>query len=203
METDVHPIVLQILCANLANRYGVHPAAAESALLATLEHFHAESHDPAVARAGLTPAQYLNEAVQSPRFAAMLSASALLADGREADARLNWEAYVQREVSAAKRAHEAVPPTALLGNPDAIHRIGGRLGLSDEHTDQLIPRIVLTLATGYPYRSARQRHLSLTDILAQVTSAELTALLRHTALLAAGRTEEAAATLRRIQRAAR
>ncbi|WP_063734414.1 hypothetical protein [Streptomyces sp. RTd22] len=199
----MHSIALQMLCASVVSRYGVHPDAAESALLATLEHFHAESHDPAVARTGRTSTQYLNEAMQSPRFAAMLSASALMADGREADARLNWEAYVQREVSAARQAHEVVPPSAPLGNPDEIHRIGRRLGLRDEQTDQLIRRIVLTLATGYPHRSAHQRHLSLTDILTQVTSSELTLLLRHTALLAAGRTDEAAAALRRIQRAAR
>lgn len=199
----MHLNSMQILCWDVANRLGVHPAAAESALLATLEHFHAEAHHPAVARAGRTPAEYLDVAVTTPRFAATLSSSALMADGREVDARLNWEAYVQREVSAARLAHKAVPATALLGNPDAVHRIGRGLGLSDEQTDQFIPGIVLTLAAGYPYRTARQRHLSLTDILAQIAAEDLTELLRHTALSAAGLTDDAAAVLQRIQRAAR
>ncbi|TQK44378.1 hypothetical protein FBY35_5882 [Streptomyces sp. SLBN-118] len=203
LEKDMLTIASEILCASLVSRLGVHPAAARSALLATVEHFHAQSHNPAVLRAGLTPAEYMDTAVQTPRFAATLSSSALLADGREADARLNWEAYVQREISAAKRAHRAVPPTVLLGDPDAIHRIGRRLGLIDEQTDQFVPGIVLTLATGYPYRAHHQRHLSLTDILAQVTTEDMTELLRHTALSAAGHTEEAAATLRRMHRAAR
>ncbi|MBX7551502.1 hypothetical protein K1Y78_26555 [Streptomyces sp. tea 10] len=199
----MHPIALQMLCASVVSRFGVHPAAAESALLATLEHFHAEAHSPTVARSGLTPTEYLNESMHTARFSAMLSASALWADGRDIDARLNWKAYVQRETAAAKNAHDAVPPTALLGNPDAIHRIGHRVGLSSEQTDQLIPGIVLTLAAGYPYRSAQQRHMTLTDILAQTTATDLVELLRHAALLAQGRTEAAAAQLRRIMRAAR
>ncbi|MFI1436543.1 hypothetical protein [Streptomyces lydicus] len=203
MEKNMHLNSMQILCSEVVNRLGVHPAAAESALLATLEHFHAEAHHPAVARAGRTPAEYLAVAVTTPRFAATLSSTALMADGREADARLSWEASVQREMSAAMEAHRAVPPTALLGNPHAIRPIGRRLGLSNEQTDQFIPSIVLTLAAGYPYRSAHQRHLSLTDILARVTKEELAELLRHTALSVAGRTEEAAAMLRRFQRAAR
>ncbi|MFE2842602.1 hypothetical protein ACFXKS_03410 [Streptomyces scopuliridis] len=193
----------EILCASLVSRLGVHRAAAESALLATLEHFHAESHNPAVVRVGLSPAEYMDTAMQTSRFAAILSSSALRADGREADARLNWEAYVQREIAAAERAHRAVPPTALLGDPAAIHRVGRRLGLSDEQTNQFVLGVVLTLATGYPYRCAHQRHMSLTDILAQITTEDLTELLRHTALSAAGHTEEAAAMLRRMQRAAR
>lgn len=196
-------IATDILCASLVARLGVTPAAAEAALYATLQHFHAEAHNPAVARTGLTPADYLNTALQTPRFAATLSASALMADGREADARLNWEAHVQREIADAERAHQAVPPTATLGNQAAIHRVGRSLGLSDERTDQLVPRIVLTLATGYPYRAHHQRHLTLTGILTQVTAAELTELLRHTALAADGRTEEAAAALRRMLRKAR
>lgn len=199
----MHTIESQILCASLVGRLGVHPAAAESALLATLEHFHAQSHNPAVVRAGLTPDEYMEAALRTPRFRATLMASALLADGREADARLSWEAYLQREMSAAKRAHEAVPPTVLMGNPDAIHRIGRRLGLGDEQTDQLVAGIVLTLATGYPFRAHHQRHLSLADILTQVTPEDLAELLRHAALSAAGHAEEAAAMLRRIQRADR
>ncbi|GAA3304901.1 hypothetical protein [Streptomyces cinereospinus] len=199
----MHTIASEILCATLVARLGVHPVAAESALLATLEHFHAQSHEPAVARAGFTPAEYMQTAMRTPRFKATLTASALLSDGREADARLSWEAYVQREIAVAERAHQAVPPTALLGDTDAMHRVGRRLGLSDEQTDQFIPGIVLTLAAGYPYRAPNQRHLSLTGILAQVATEELTELLRHTALSAAGRSEEAAAALRRMQRGAR
>ncbi|MFD8509826.1 hypothetical protein ACFV27_01570 [Streptomyces antimycoticus] len=199
----MHTIESQMLCASLVGRLGVHPAAAESALLATLEHFHAQSHHAAVVRAGLTPAEYMEAALRTPRFRAILTASALLADGREADARLSWEAYVQREMSAAKRAHQAVPPTALMGNPDAIHRVGRRLGLGDEQTDQLVAGIVLTLATGYPFRAHHQRHLSLADILAQVTTEDLAELLRHAALSATGYAEEAAAMHRSIQRAGR
>lgn len=45
--------------------------------------------------------------------------------------------------------------------------------------------------------------MSLTDILAQVTTEDLTELLEHTALSAAGLTEEAAEMLRRMMRAAR
>ncbi|MFH9227635.1 hypothetical protein [Streptomyces lydicus] len=198
----MHTIASEILCATLVARLGVHPVAAESALLAPLKHFHAQSHEPAVARAGFMPAEYLQTALRTPRFKATLTASALLADGREGDARLSWEAYVQREIAMAEQAHQAVPPTALLGDIDAMHRIGQRLGLSDEQTDQLIPGIVLTLAAGYSYRAPHQRHLSLTDILAQVATEDLTELLRHTALSAAGRSEEAAA-LRRMQRGAR
>ncbi|MFF1542448.1 hypothetical protein [Streptomyces sp. NPDC058291] len=197
----MHTIESQILCARLVDRLGVHPAAAESALLATLEHFHAQSHNPGVVWAGLTPDEYMETALRTPRFTATLMASALLADGRETDACLSWEAYMQREMSAAKRAHQAVPPTALMGNPGAIHRIGRRLGLDDEQTDQLVADIVLTLATGYPFRAHHQRHLSLADILAQVTTEDLAELLQHAALSAAGRDEEAAAMLRRIQSA--
>ncbi|MEW2081055.1 hypothetical protein [Streptomyces sp. NPDC005283] len=196
-------IAMQILCASVVHRYGVHAAAAESALLATLERFHAESHHPTVVRGGLTPAQYLDVALKTPRFAATLASSALMADGREADARLHWEAYMQREAEASKAAHQAVPATALLGNPDAVHLVGRALGLADEQTDQLIPGIVLTLATGYPHRARHQQHLSLTDILGQITTEELLELLEHAALSAAGLTDDAAAMLQRIQRAAR
>ncbi|KPI32311.1 hypothetical protein [Streptomyces sp. NPDC021608] len=199
----MNTIESQILCARLAGRLGVHPAAAETALLATLEHFRAQSHDPGVVWAGLTPDEYMEAALRAPRFRATLQASALVADGREADARLSWEAFMQREMSDAKRAHQAVPPTVLMGNPGAIRRIGRRLGLSDEQTDQLVADIVLTLATGYPFRAHHQRHLSLADILTQVTAEDLTELLQHAALAATGRDEEAAAMLRRIQRAGR
>ncbi|MFI1100222.1 hypothetical protein [Streptomyces melanogenes] len=190
LETDMDPIALGTLCASVVNRFGVRTVAVESALLATLEYFHAESRNRAIAQFGLTPAEYLHRAMQTPCFEATLSTGALMADGREADARLNWEAYLQREESTAKRAHQAVPPTALLGDPDAIHRIGHRLGLSDEQTDQLTSRIVLTVATGYPYRSPCQLHLSLTDMLAQVTTEDLTLLLQLTALSATEHTHE-------------
>ncbi|MCK7627266.1 hypothetical protein MUU72_29930 [Streptomyces sp. RS10V-4] len=191
---------IDILCASLVTTLGVTPAAAEAALHATLQHFHTESHSPTVARTGLAPADYLQTAIQTPRFAAFLAATALKADGRKADARLHWEAFVQREIDAANRAHQAVPPTATLGNPDAIHRIGRRLGLSDDRTDQLIPEIVLTLAAGYPHRVGSHWPLSLTDILTGVTAPELTEMLSHAAKLADGRTEEADTELRRMLR---
>ncbi|MEV0257687.1 hypothetical protein AB0H82_25945 [Streptomyces sp. NPDC050732] len=197
----MHTIGSQILCASLVSQLGVHPAAAESALLATLEHFRTQSHNPAVRRAGLTPDEYMEAALPTPRFRATLIASALMADGRETDARLSWEAHMQREMEAAKRAHQAVPATVLVGNPDAIHRIGRQLGLGDEQTDQLVAGIVLMLATGYPFRARHQRHLSLADILAQITAEDLAELLLHAALSAAARTEEAAAMLRRTRRA--
>ncbi|MEU9238553.1 hypothetical protein [Streptomyces sp. NPDC048385] len=199
----MHTIASQILCASLVARLGVSLDAAESALLATLEHFHAQAHNPAVARAGFTPDEYLLTAMRTPRFKATLTASALMADGRETDSRLSWEAFVQREIAAAECARQAVPPTALLGDRDAVHRIGQRLGLSGKQTDQFIPSIVLTLAQGYPYRAPEQRHLSLTDILAQVTTEDLTEFLRHAALSASGRAREAAAASRRMQRGAR
>ncbi|MFI5800248.1 hypothetical protein [Streptomyces sp. NPDC051677] len=179
------------------------PITVDAALLVTLNHFASESHDPAVAYTGLTPDQYVALSLSTPRFEATLASAALRVEGREADARLNWEAYVQREQEAARLAHEAIPKTALLADADAIHRIGHQLGLCGECTDQLVSGVVLTLSLGYPYRLADQRHLSLTDLLAQVTTEELTELLRHAAHSARGRTEEAAATLRRMQRAAR
>ncbi|MFE1923369.1 hypothetical protein ACFW91_12455 [Streptomyces asoensis] len=197
----MNPIESQILCARLVGRLGVHPGAAQRALLATLEHFRAKSHDPGVVWAGLTPDEYMEAALRTPHFRATLQASALLADGRESDARLSWEVFMKREMSAAQRTHQAVPPTVLVGNPGAIHRIGRRLGLNDEQTDQLVADIVLTLATGYPFRARHQRHLSLADILTQVTPEDLAELLQHAALSATGRDEEAAAMLRRIQRA--
>ncbi|MFD5428250.1 hypothetical protein [Streptomyces sp. NPDC127084] len=199
----MHNIALQFICATFASRYGIHPASTESALLATLDQIHAESHDPTVARSGLTPDQYRRESIRTPRFTAMVTAAALWAEGREADSRLAWEAYVQQEASDAEHAHRAVPPTALLGNPEEIHRVGRRVGLSDDQTDQLIPGIVRTLATGYPHRAPNLRHLSLTGVLAEVTADDLTLLLRHAALVADGRRDEATAMLRRIQRAAR
>ncbi|MCZ4099825.1 hypothetical protein [Streptomyces sp. H39-C1] len=199
----MHTIASQILCASLVSRLGVHPAAAESALLATLEHFHAQSRNPVVVGAGFTPAEWMETALRTPRFKATLTASALLADGREADSRLSWEAYVQREMALAQRAHQAVPPTAPLGNLDAMRHIGRCLSLNDERTDQLIPDIVLTLALGYPFRSLHLRHLSLTGILTQVTTEDLAELLRHAAPSARAHPEGAAATFRRVQRPAR
>ncbi|MFJ4688018.1 hypothetical protein [Streptomyces sp. NPDC088789] len=199
----MHTIESQILCAGLAASLGVSLNAAESALLATLEHFHAQSHDPAVTRAGFTPDEYLLTAVRTPRFKATLTAGALMADGREADSRLSWEAFLQREIAAAECAHQAVPPTALLGDLDAVHRVGRRLGLSEKQTDEFVCGIVLTLAQGYPYRAPEQRHLSLADILAQVTTEDLTEFLRHAAFSASGCAREAAAAARRMQRGAR
>ncbi|MDX3130608.1 hypothetical protein PV367_12570 [Streptomyces europaeiscabiei] len=199
----MNPDMLNDLCASVVRRLNLSPTTVEAALLVTLHHFSGESHNPAVAYTGLTPDQYVLLSLSTPRFEATLASAALEAEGREADARLNWEAFVQREQETARLAHEAIPKTALLADADAIHRIGRQLGLCGECTDQLVSGVVLTLALGYPYRLADQRHLSLTDLLAQVTTEELTELLRHAAHSATGRTEEAAATLRRMQRAAR
>ncbi|WP_405908780.1 hypothetical protein OG742_30725 [Streptomyces sp. NBC_00828] len=197
----MNPNMVKDLCASVVRRLSLRPATVEAALLVTLHHFSGESHNPGVAYTGLTPDQYVVLSLSTPRFEATLASAALKAEGREADARLNWEAFVQREQETARLAHEAIPKTALLA--DAIHRIGRQLGLCGECTDQFVSGVVLTLALGYPYRLADQRHLSLTDLLAQVTTEEVTELLRHAAHSATGRTEEAAATLRRMQRAAR
>ncbi|MGR3872739.1 hypothetical protein ACUXZZ_29790 [Streptomyces graminifolii] len=199
----MNPDTLKDLCASVVSRLSLRPTTVEAALLVTLHHFSGESRDPAVAYIGLTPDQYVLRSLSTPRFEATLVSAALKAEGREVDARLNWEALVQREQETARLAHEAVPKTALLADADAIHRIGRQLGLCAECTDQLVSGVVLTLALGYPYRLADQWHLSLTDLLAQVTTEELTELLRLAALAAAGRTEEAAAAIRRIQRAVR
>ncbi|MFI6464582.1 hypothetical protein [Streptomyces sp. NPDC050538] len=199
----MNPDTLKDLCASVVHRLSLRPTTVEAALLVTLHHFSGESRNPAVAYIGLTPDQYVLRSLSTPRFEATLASVALKAEGREADARLNWEAFVQREQEAARLAHEAIPKTALLVDADAIHWIGRQLGLCDERTDQLVSGVVLTLALGYPYRLADQWHLSLTDLLAQVTTEELTELLRHAAHSEAGRTEEAAAALRRMQRAVR
>lgn len=190
------PNMLKELCASVVRRLSLRPTTVEAALLVTLHHFSGESHNPAVAHIGLTPdQQYVVLSLSIPRFEATFASAALKAEGREADARLNWEAFVQREQETARLAHKAIPKTALLADADAIHRIGRQLGLCAECTDQLVSGVVLTLALGYPYRLADQRHLSLTEMLAQVTTEELTELLRHAAHSATGRTEEAAATL--------
>ncbi|WP_329318041.1 hypothetical protein [Streptomyces sp. NBC_01262] len=192
-------MTLHTLSARVAQELGVHPDAAARALRAALGLFRAQAHHPVIANTGMTPAEYLGLALQSDRFTALLIAATLTAAGRDADARLAWAAYLDREMSATKLAHEAVPATAILGNADAIHRIGRQLGLADEHTDRLIPGLVFTIATGYPYRAANMRHLSLTGVLAQLTAEDLTELLQHAALVDAGRTEHAAVLLRRIQ----
>ncbi|KFF97996.1 hypothetical protein IQ62_27105 [Streptomyces scabiei] len=195
--------MLKDLCASVVRRLSLRPTTVEAALLVTLHRFSGESHNPAVAYIGHTPDQYVVLSLSTPRFEATLASAALKAEGRETDARLNWETFVQREQETARLAHEAIPKTALLADADAIHRIGRQLGLCADCTDQLVSGVVLTLALGYPYRFADQRHLSLTDLLAQVTAEELPELLRHAAHSAAGRTEEAAATLQCMQRAAR
>ncbi|MER6204650.1 hypothetical protein [Streptomyces sp. NPDC001642] len=199
----MNPDMLKDLCASVVNRLSLRPTTVEAALLVTLHHFSGESRNPAVAYIGLAPDQYVLRSLSTPRFEATLASAALKAEGREADARLNWEAFVQQEQDTARLAHEALPNTALLADADAIHRIGRQLGLSNEDTDQLVSGIVLTLALGYPYRLADQWHLSLTDLLAQVTTEELLKLLRHAAHTAAGHTDEAAAELRHMQREVR
>lgn len=149
----------------------------------------------------MTPIKYLGLALKSDRFKALLIAATLTAAGRDADASLTWAAYLDREMAATKLAHEAVPDTAVLGDPEAIRRVGRPLGLTDEHTDRLIPGLIFTIATGYPYRAASMRHLSLTQVLVQLTAEDLAELLQHAALVEAGCTEGADILLRRIQNA--
>ncbi|MEU4166169.1 hypothetical protein AB0F46_04685 [Streptomyces sp. NPDC026665] len=192
----------ETLCAELVAELGVTHAAADSALLVALDRFHSEAHEPAVAGAGLTPAQYMQAAVDTLRFKATLICVALLADGREADARLSWEMFIEEEIAVIERARKALPPTALLANVHAMRRIGRRLGLRDEQTDELVPGIMHSIAAGYPYRGPCQQDLSLTDILALVTPEDLTHCLRHAALVAEGRSQDAADALRRMQRGA-
>ncbi|MFI9149445.1 hypothetical protein [Streptomyces sp. NPDC053367] len=186
--------------AHVIQNLGVSPAAARHAVGATIRHFDAESTNPAIINAGLTSDEYLQRAVTTRRFTATFVAAAVHADGREADARLVWAVFLQREASAARTAHRAVPATAPLGSPGTIRRIGKQLGLPDEITDQLTADIVLNLAMGYPYRSPGHQHLSLTDLLGQVTVQELADMLHHSALVAAGHAQEAATALRRMQR---
>ncbi|MER6367509.1 hypothetical protein ABT255_03855 [Streptomyces mirabilis] len=195
------PTALHALSLRVAEELGVHPDAAARALRAALGLLRAQAHHPVIANAGMTPTEYLGLALTSDRFKALLMAATLTAAGRDADARLTWTAHLDREMAATRTAHEAIPATAILGDPDTIHRVGRQLGLTDEHTDQLIPGLVFTIATGYPYRSADMRHHSLTDVLAQLTAEDLTELLQHAALVDAGRAEEAAILLRRIQHA--
>ncbi|MEU6475363.1 hypothetical protein ABZ858_00460 [Streptomyces sp. NPDC047017] len=190
-ETDM-------MCVNLVNRLDVTMDAARSALDTTLHRVHIESHDPRVANAGLTPADYLTIALRTPRFAAMHSAGALRDDGREADARLSWEAYLEREMTNATGAHQAVPATAPLGDPQIIHQAGRNVGLSDEYTDALIPHLVLRLARGYPFRGPDLRDLTLTDVLAMVTVEDLGDLLWLAAVEMGARPDEAATELDRI-----
>jgi hypothetical protein len=195
----MNPTTLRTLSLRIAEELGVHPDAAARALRASLGLFRAQANHPAIANAGMTPTEYLGLALESDRFKALLMAATLTAAGRGADARLIWTAYLDREMAATRTAHEAVPATAILGDLDAVHRVGRQLGLADEQTDRLIPGLVFTIATGYPYRSAGMQHLSLTDVLAQLTAEDLTVLLQHAALVDTGRAEEAAVLLRCIQ----
>ncbi|MGM9465347.1 hypothetical protein [Streptomyces murinus] len=189
-----------ILCISLSARLGVTLAAAEAALLTTIEHFQVNSHDPAVLRAGITPADYMQISLRTIHFSALLTCSALIADGRDADALLEWEEYERRTTADAQRAHQAVPASAVLGDPDAIHRVGRSVGLSDQRTDQLTAGIVRTLATGFPYRGPGQGEASLTDLLAALTAEELADLLRRAMQLSDGQADEAAAKLGHILR---
>ncbi|WP_405613245.1 hypothetical protein [Streptomyces sp. NBC_00076] len=197
----MNPTTMHTLSVRIAEELGVHPDAAARALRAVLGLFRSQAHHPAVANAGMTPIKYLGLALKSDRFKALLIAATLTAAGRDADASLTWAAYLDREMAATKLAHEAVPDTAVLGDPEAIRRVGRPLGLTDEHTDRLIPGLIFTIATGYPYRAASMRHLSLTQVLVQLTAEDLAELLQHAALVEAGCTEGADILLRRIQNA--
>lgn len=191
--------VTQIPLTDLVCRLGVRTETVQRALSDTVQQLDQESHDPSVARTGRTPAQHLAISLTTPRAHAMVESIALRLEGREADARLLWEAYVLREITTATRAYEAVPKTALIGDAEAIRRIARGLGLYGDRTDQLIPSVVLMLAMGYYYRADADRHLTLVDILSRVVAEELTEMLRHAALMTAGRANEAAEVLRRFQ----
>ncbi|WJV48937.1 hypothetical protein [Streptomyces flavofungini] len=182
-------IALKALRARIARRHGIHPDIVENAQRITLKHFHAEAQEPAVALAGHACDHYLRLAIPTTRFAATLTSSSLLIADREADGRLHWEAYVQREAAAATAIHRALPKTALLGNSEAVHRIGRTFGLTKEATNELTAEIVLTLAVGHPYRPADQRHLTLADTLTQITDDDLAALLVQGVLMALRRTD--------------
>ncbi|WP_172387143.1 hypothetical protein [Streptomyces sp. MNP-20] len=169
---------LQGLRARLIDRLGIHPHSVNTALKTTVDEYRARASHPAIARSGLTPAQCLSAAIRTPHFRASASWRALTLDGRDIDARLLWEAYLQRQASAAKRALRAVPRTAVLGNPDALRCMGRQLGLDDEQTEQLVLNIAVTVRSGYPYRPASLRHLTFPELLAEIPADQLAAMLQ-------------------------
>ncbi|WP_435970263.1 hypothetical protein [Streptomyces sp. Qhu_M48] len=122
----MHATSIRLLAQPSITRFGLPPSVAESAVRRVLWQFQAEARNPAIARAGRTPAEYLAAALPGPRFTAAVHSTALALAGREADAELLWDAHVKAEREAVQRAHLDVPPTALLGNLEAIHNVGKR-----------------------------------------------------------------------------
>ncbi|MEV0444983.1 hypothetical protein AB0I84_21605 [Streptomyces spectabilis] len=172
---------LQALAARLVARLDIHPHSVDTALKYTVDEWRARASHPVIARSGLTLTQCLNTATRTSNFRATASWRALTLDGRDADARLLWANYLQREASAARRALQAVPHTAVLGNPEALRRIGRQLGLEGDRTDQLTLHIVATLRIGYPFRPASLRQLTLAELLAEIPADELVGMLQDAA----------------------
>lgn len=199
----MHATSIRLLAQPTITRFGLHPSAAESAVRRTLWLFKAEAHHPAVARAGRTPDEYLAAALPGPRFTAAVHYAALTLAGREAEAELLWDAHDKAEREAVQRAHLDVPPTALLGNLEAIHNVGETLNLNPQRTERLVAGIVLRIAAGYAHRPREIDHLSLTDCLAQVDAEELHTYLLHAVLLDDGYQAEADALQRAVLRHAR
>ncbi|XUM00307.1 hypothetical protein ACQ86F_25690 [Streptomyces venezuelae ATCC 10712] len=102
-----------------------------------------------------------------------------------------------------QRAHLGVPPTALLGNLEAIHNVGKTLNLSPRHTERLVAAIVLMIAAGYAHRPRDMEHLSLTDCLTLVDTDELHGYLLHAVLIENGHRAEADVLERALLRHAR
>ncbi|MCB8906812.1 MULTISPECIES: hypothetical protein [unclassified Streptomyces] len=196
----MHATSIRLLAQPTITRFGVDQRVAESAVRRILRQFQAEARDPAVARAGRTPDEYLAAALPGPRFPAAVHSTALAFAGREAEAEALWDAHVKEEREAVQRAHLAVPPTALLGNLEAIHNVGTTLSLGPRRTERLVAGIVLTIAAGYKHRPRDMEHLSLTDLLSQVDAEELQTYLLHALLLEDGRREEADALTRAVLR---
>ncbi|MGA5637698.1 hypothetical protein ACPCTN_02955 [Streptomyces cinereoruber] len=199
----MHAASIRLLAQPAITRFGVPQLAAENAVRHTLRQFQAEAHNSAVARVGRTPAEYLAAALPGPRFTAAVHSTSLAFAGRKADARALWDAHLKAEREAIQRAHLDVPPTALLGNLEAIHNVGETLNLSPRHTERLVAAIVLAIASGYPHRPPALQHLSLTDCLTQVEADELHDYLLHAVLTENGHQAEADVLERALLRHAR
>ncbi|MFB7828875.1 hypothetical protein [Streptomyces hydrogenans] len=199
----MHAASIRLLAQPAITRFGVPQATAENAVRHTLRLFETEASNPTVARAGRTRTDYLAVALPGPRFTAIVHSTALAFAGREAEAHVLWDAYLKAEREAVQRAHLDVPPTALLGNLEAIHEVGNKLNLNPRHTERLVAAIVLTIAAGYAHRPQDMEHLSLTDCLALVDADELHGYLLHAVLIENGHRVEAGVLERALLRHAR
>ncbi|MFE5970104.1 hypothetical protein [Streptomyces sp. NPDC056463] len=199
----MHATSIRLLAQPTITRFGLNPRFAETAVRRTLRQFQAEARNSAIARAGRTPAEYLAAALPGPRFTAAVHSTALAFAGREAEAEVLWHAHIKAEREAVQRAHLDVPPTALLGNLEAIHNVGETLNLGPRRTERLVAGIVLTIAAGYAHRPRDMDHLSLTDSLAQVDAEELHFYLVHAVLTEDGHQAEADALRRAVLNQAR